>query len=68
MDGHRDKAVLFLGGVPMITSDSIEFIRSDLKVFGVGVILFIVIILAVSFRHSPLGRIAAGSLPGQRSR
>ena len=60
MDGYRDKAVLFLGGVPMITSDSIKFIRSDLKVFGVGVILFIVIILAVSFRHSrwvvlPLG-------------
>jgi predicted RND superfamily exporter protein len=60
MDDYRDKAVLFLGGVPMITSDSIEFIRSDLKVFGAGVVLFIVIILAVSFRHSrwvvlPLG-------------
>jgi predicted RND superfamily exporter protein len=51
MDGYRDKAVLFLGGVPMITSDSIGFIRSDMKVFGVGVVLFIVIILAVSFRH-----------------
>jgi predicted RND superfamily exporter protein len=35
----------------MITSDSIEFIRSDLKVFGVGVVLFIVIILAFSFKH-----------------
>ena len=51
MDGYRDKAVLFLGGVPMITSDSIEFIRSDLKVFGAGVVLFIVLILTVSFRH-----------------
>jgi len=71
MDGHRDKAVLFLGGVPMITSDSIEFIRSDLKVFGVGVILFIVLILAVSFRHIrwvvlPLGvcLISAGMMIG----
>ena len=71
MDGHRDKAVLFLGGVPMITSDSIEFIRSDLKVFGVGVILFIVIILAVSFRHTrwvilPLGvcLVSAGTMIG----
>jgi len=71
MDGHRDDAVLFLGGVPMITSDSIEFIRSDLKVFGVGVILFIVLILAVSFRHIrwvvlPLGvcLISAGMMIG----
>ena len=51
MDGYRDKATLFLGGVPMIASDSIEFIRSDLKVFGAGVVLFIVIILAISFKH-----------------
>ncbi|MBT8435683.1 MAG: MMPL family transporter [Gammaproteobacteria bacterium] len=51
MDAYRDKATLYLGGVPMITSDSIEFIRSDLKVFGVGVVLFIVIILAFSFKH-----------------
>jgi len=51
LDAYRGKATLFLGGVPMITSDSIEFIRSDLKVFGVGVILFIVVILALSFKH-----------------
>jgi len=51
MDGYRDRAQLFLGGVPMITSDSIEFIRSDLKVFGVGVILFLVMILSLSFRR-----------------
>ncbi len=51
MDGYRGKATLYLGGVPMIASDSIEFIRSDLKVFGAGVVLFIVIILAFSFKH-----------------
>ena len=49
MDGYRGKATLYLGGVPMIATDSIEFIRSDLKVFGAGVVLFIVIILAFSF-------------------
>jgi predicted RND superfamily exporter protein len=49
MDKHRSEATLFLGGVPMIVSDSIDFIRSDLNVFGVGVIAFIVVILAVSF-------------------
>ncbi len=50
MDNFRDKATLFLGGVPMIASDSISFIRSDLKVFGAGVIIFIVVILSLSFR------------------
>jgi len=50
MDGHRGEATLYLGGVPMIATDSIQFIRTDLKVFGVGVVVFIVIILAFSFR------------------
>ena len=50
MDGHRDVATMYLGGVPMIVTDSIDFIRSDLKVFGVGVIAFIVVILSLSFR------------------
>ena len=67
MDDYRDKAVVFLGGVPMITSDSIAFIRSDLKVFGAGVVLFIVLILAVSFRHGPLGGVTAGGVPDQCS-
>ncbi|MCH7882457.1 MAG: RND family transporter [Proteobacteria bacterium] len=50
MDAHRDNATLYLGGVPMIVADSIDYIRGDLKVFGAGVIAFIVIILALSFR------------------
>ena len=50
MDGHRGDATLYLGGVQMIATDSIQFIRTDLKVFGVGVVAFIVIILAFSFR------------------
>ena len=49
MDQHRSNATLYLGGVPMIVTDSIDYIRSDLKVFGVGVIGFIIIILAISF-------------------
>ncbi len=49
MDDYRGEATLYLGGVPMIATDSIEFIRSDLKVFGAGVVMFIVIILAFSF-------------------
>lgn len=49
MDAHRHSATLYLGGVPMIVTDSIDFIRGDLKVFGAGVIAFIVVILSVSF-------------------
>jgi len=49
MDTHRNNATLYLGGVPMIVTDSIDFIRGDLKVFGAGVIAFIVVILSISF-------------------
>lgn len=50
MNLHREQAKLFLGGVPMIVSDSIDYIRSDLKVFGIGVVAFIILILIISFR------------------
>lgn len=49
MDEHRHSASLFLGGVPMIASDSIDFVRSDLLTFGAGVFTFLVIILAIIF-------------------
>jgi predicted RND superfamily exporter protein len=47
---HRHVAELHVGGVPMIVSDSIDFIRHDLMTFGVGVLCFLVVILAVAFR------------------
>ncbi len=50
MDQHRHNARLHLGGVPMIASDSLDFIQNDLKTFGIGVIIFILVILAVAFR------------------
>ena len=51
MDGERDKASMFLGGLPMIVSDMIDYIRSDLVVFGFGVLVFLVLVLSVFFRH-----------------
>ncbi len=51
MDQHRDKASLFLGGLPMITSDSIDFIRHDLMTFGIGVLVFLIILLAIIFQQ-----------------
>jgi predicted RND superfamily exporter protein len=50
IDRHRDRAELHLGGVPMIVSDSIDFIRHDLMTFGAGVLCFLVVILAIAFR------------------
>ncbi len=50
LDRHRDHGILFLGGVPMIVSDMISYIRNDLLVFGMGVLLFIVITMWVIFR------------------
>ena len=46
-----DTGEIHLGGVPMIADDMIEFIKSDLINFGIGVFLFIVITLIVVFRE-----------------
>lgn len=51
MDRHRDMAELHLGGVSMIVSDSMDYIRSDLSIFGFGVLLLMTAILFVSFRR-----------------
>lgn len=51
MDSYEDQANLFLGGVPMIASDMIRFIAHDLKVFGGGVLAFLVVLLFVFFRQ-----------------
>ncbi|MEE9605118.1 MAG: hypothetical protein V3V70_06045, partial [Candidatus Scalindua sp.] len=39
MGGYRQDAELFLGGVSMITDDMITFIRNDIKVFGIGILV-----------------------------
>jgi predicted RND superfamily exporter protein len=51
MDKYRQDADLFLGGVAMITTDLIGFIKSDLKVFGLGILFFLVATLAVIFKR-----------------
>ena len=50
MDAYRDQATLFLGGVPMIRNDVIDFIKSDLIVFSLAVILTMSIMLSILFR------------------
>ena len=49
IDKQREHGNLFLGGIPMITVDMIQFIQHDLLVFGSGVFIFLVIILSLFF-------------------
>ncbi len=49
MDNYRRDADLFLGGVSMIADDMITFVRNDLKVFGLGVLLFLILTLGIIF-------------------
>jgi len=50
MKQHQEQAQLFLGGVPMIVADMINFIRHDLVSFGLGVLIFLVVMLYLIFR------------------
>jgi len=51
LDQHRGAATeIFLGGVPMIASDMVSFVKSDMKVFGVGILIFVIVVLTIIFR------------------
>lgn len=47
---YKENASMFLGGVPMITSDMTDFIAQDIKKFGIGVFIFLVLILFIIFK------------------
>ena len=51
MSKFKGDAQVFLGGPSMITADMVDFIKSDLKIFGAGILLFIIATLAVIFRQ-----------------
>ena len=48
---YGSEATIFLGGVSMITADMVDFIRSDIVVFGSGIIIFLVAMLSIIFRQ-----------------
>ena len=50
MDKYRQDGQLFLGGVSMIADDMIAFIKNDLKMFGIGVLFFLIITLSIIFK------------------
>ena len=47
---YNDVGKIYLGGIPMIADDMMSFIKSDIIVFGVGVLLFIIATLWFIFR------------------
>lgn len=51
IDKHRGEGVLFLGGVSMIADDLVSFVKNDLRVFGVGVLVFLILTLLLIFRQ-----------------
>ena len=49
LDKYRDEATLYLGGPTMITSDMMDYIRSDLVIFGTAVALIFALMLYIFF-------------------
>ena len=67
MEGYRNNAQLYLGGVPMIRNDIIAYIASDLVLFSLAVVLIMSIMLAIIFRGIrwvllPIGISVTGAL------
>ena len=50
IQSYGDVGKIYLGGIPMIADDMMTFIKSDIVVFGLGVLLFIIVTLWFVFR------------------
>jgi predicted RND superfamily exporter protein len=50
IESYEDIGKIYLGGIPMIADDMMSFIKSDIIVFGLGVLLFIIATLWFVFR------------------
>ena len=51
IQGYGNVGKIYLGGIPMIADDMMTFIKSDIMVFGLGVLLFIIVTLWFVFRN-----------------
>ncbi len=51
IQSYGDVGKIYLGGIPMIADDMMTFIKSDIIVFGIGVLLFIIGTLWFVFRN-----------------
>ena len=46
-----DKITMHLGGVAMIANDTISYVKNDIVIFGLGIIIFIIFVLFMIFRN-----------------
>jgi uncharacterized protein len=51
IESYSDIGKIYLGGIPMIADDMMTFIKNDIVVFGIGVLLFIITTLWFVFRR-----------------
>ena len=51
IQSYGDVGKIYLGGIPMIADDMMTFVKSDIIVFGIGVLLFIIATLWFVFRN-----------------
>ncbi len=51
MKDYEKDADLFLGGASMIANDMMHYIQNDLKVYGSGVVLCLILVLWIIFRR-----------------
>ena len=51
LDKYRQHGQLYLGGISMIADDMITYIKNDLIVFGVGIFIFLILLLSIIFRQ-----------------
>ncbi len=49
-DQYRGETRIFVGGVPMIAADMLDFVQDDLVTFGSAIVLVMVLMLALIFR------------------
>ena len=50
MDANRENGQIFLGGISMSADDMITYIKNDLRIFGQGVIVLLILILGLFFK------------------
>lgn len=48
---YQNEAKIILGGVPMIIDDMLSFIKNDLAIFSIGMLLLLIVTLYVEFRR-----------------
>ena len=50
IENHNQNTQIYLGGIPMIADDMMTFIKKDIFIFGLGVLIFIILTLWYVFR------------------